>query len=64
MLWGLSAAPQLHRGSFVLANKEGRIERICRMLPQVEHDGTISKSRAAEVQGHLNFAGVFTLPKP
>ena len=54
---------QLHRGSFVLANKEGRIDRICRMLGQVEHDGTISKSRAAEVQGHLNFAGGFYTSK-
>ena len=29
------------------------------MLEQVEHDGTISLSRAAEVQGQLNFAGGF-----
>ena len=54
---------QLHRGSFVLANKEGRIDRICRMLDQIEQAGTISKSRAAEVQGHLNFAGGFFTSK-
>ena len=54
---------QLHVGSFVLANKEGRIDRICRMLEQVEREGVISKSRAAEVQGHLNFAGGFFTSK-
>ena len=54
---------QLHVGSFVLANKEGRIDRICRMLEQVECEGVISKSRAAEVQGHLNFAGGFFTSK-
>ena len=50
---------QLHQGSFVLANKEGRVSRICKMLDLVEQQGTISKSRAAEIQGHLNFAGGF-----
>ena len=51
----------LHRGSFVLANKPGRIQRITRMLEQVSQQGTISKSKAAEVQGHLNFAvGFYT----
>jgi len=54
---------QLHRGSFVLANKQGRVDRICRMLDQVEQLGTISKSRAAEVQGHINFAGGFFTSK-
>ena len=51
----------LHRGSFVLANKPGRIQRITRMLEQVSQEGTITKSKAAEVQGHLNFAvGFYT----
>lgn len=54
---------QLHRGSFVLANKQGRVDRIRRMLDQVEQLGTISKSRAAEVQGHINFAGGFFTSK-
>ena len=52
---------QLHRGSFVMANKAGRIERICGMLRMVEADGFISKNVASEIQGHLNFAaGFFT----
>ena len=52
---------QLHRGSFVMANKAGRIERICSMLRKVEPEGFISKNMAAEIQGHLNFAaGFFT----
>jgi len=33
------------------------------MLEQVECEGVISKSRAAEVQGHLNFAGGFFTSK-
>lgn len=54
---------QLHQGSFVLANKEGRVSRICKMLDLVEQQETISKSRAAEIQGHLNFAGGFFTSK-
>lgn len=51
----------LHRGSFIMANKPGRVERIVRMLEQVAKDGVITKSKAAEVQGHLNFAvGFYT----
>ena len=47
-----------HIGSFVLANEEGRIDR----MPNAGTSGTRwshLKSRAAEVQGHLNFAGGF-----
>ena len=33
------------------------------MLDLVEQQGTISKSRAAEIQGHLNFAGASLLPR-
>ena len=50
---------QLHRGSFVLANKPGRVDRICAMLRSVVEDGYITKSRASEIQGHLNFAAGF-----
>ena len=50
---------QLHRGSFVLANKAGRVERICGMLKSVMDDGCITKNRASEIQGHLNFAAGF-----
>lgn len=54
---------QLHRGSFVLANKPGRIERICNMLREVINDGFIAKNRASEIQGHLNFAAGFYVSK-
>ena len=50
---------QLHRGSFVLANKPGRVDRICAMLRSSIEDGYITKSRASEIQGHLNFAAGF-----
>ena len=54
---------QLHRGSFVLANKPGRIERICNMLRAVMSEGFITKNRALEIQGHLNFAAGFYISK-
>lgn len=54
---------RLHHGTFVLANKQGRVQRIVRMLEQVATDGVISKSKAAEVQGHLNFASGFHTAK-
>ena len=54
---------QLHRGSFVLANKPGRIDRICNMLRAVMNDGFITKNRASEAQGHLNFAAGFYISK-
>ena len=54
---------QLHRGSFVLANKKGRVERICRMFDRVADQGTMSQTLAAEIQGHLNFAGGFFTSK-
>jgi len=43
----------------VLANKAGRVERICGMLKSVMDDGFITKNRASEIQGHLNFAAGF-----
>ena len=54
---------QLHKGSFVLANKPGRIDRICNMLRAVVEDGFIAKNRASEIQGHLNFASGFYISK-
>ena len=53
----------LHRGSFVLANKEGRIPKIISMLERAKAQGSISKNEAAEIQGHLNFASGFFLSK-
>ena len=54
---------QLNKGSFILCNKEGRIERLCAMLTSVKSKGTISKSEAAQIQGHLNFASGFFVSK-
>lgn len=46
---------QLHRGSFVLANKEGRVDKIVSMLREVSTNGYITRAKAAEIQGHINF---------
>ena len=46
---------QLDRGSFVLANKPSRVERISNMLRSEVEDGFITRNRASEIQGHLNF---------
>ena len=53
----------LNKGSFILCNKEGRIERLCAMLESVKCRGAISKSEAAQIQGHLNFASGFFVSK-
>ena len=52
---------ELHLGSFVLANKEGRVPKIIRMLRTLKEQGSVTRNQAAEIQGHLNFAqGFFT----
>ena len=52
---------ELHLGNFVLANKEGRVPKIIRMLRELKEQGSVSRNQAAEIQGHLNFAqGFFT----
>ena len=53
----------LHSGSFVLANKPSRIEKIVKMLDDVSRSGTLSRAQASEIQGHLNFASGFFLSK-
>ena len=53
----------LNKGAFILCNKEGRIERLCAMLQKVGENGFISKSEAAQIQGHLNFASGFYISK-
>ena len=50
-------------GSFTLFNKPSRIEKIVKMLDDVSHSGVLSRSQAAEIQGHLNFASGFFLSK-
>ena len=49
----------LNSGSFVLKNKNGRVEKICSMLEAVAGAGHITRSQAAEIQGHINFATGF-----
>ena len=53
----------LNKGAFILCNKEGRIERLCAMLQKIGENGFISKSEAAQIQGHLNFASGFYISK-
>ena len=53
----------MHRGSFVMANKEGRIPKILAMLAKAKAQGSITKNEAAEIQGHLNFASGYVLSK-
>ena len=53
----------VNKGSFILCNKEGRIQKLCSMLEEVKLKGTISKSEAAQIQGHLNFASGFFISK-
>lgn len=53
----------LNKGSFILCNKEGRIDRLCNMLQSICDNGIISKSEAAQIQGHLNFASGFYTSK-
>lgn len=54
---------ELNKGAFVLCNKEGRIEKLCAMLEVVKSRGVITKSAAAQIQGHLNFASGFFVSK-
>ena len=53
----------IHQGSFTLFNKPSRIEKIVKMLDEVSEKGILSRSHAAEIQGHLNFASGFFLSK-
>ena len=51
--YALNHAPS---GGFEVANKAGRIEKICELLETVEKRGIVTGAQAAEVQGLLNFA--------
>ena len=53
----------LNKGAFILCNKEGRIDRLCAMLEKIAQSGSITKSEAAQIQGHLNFASGFYVSK-
>lgn len=47
----------------IFCNKEGRIERLCGMLEAVKGRGVITKSEAAQIQGHLNLQEVSSYPR-
>ena len=53
----------VNRGSFILCNKEGRIQKLCSMLGEIKLKGSITKAEAAQIQGHLNFASGFFISK-
>ena len=53
----------LGRGSFIMANKEGRVDRICELLRKVSEAGHITRSQASEIQGLINFASSFYISK-
>ena len=42
-------------GSFEVANKAGRLEKICDILQGISEAGRTTSAQAAEVQGLLNF---------
>ena len=54
---------EMHLGRLVIANKLSRVEKISKMLEQIESDGAVSLARASEVQGLLNFAVSFYMGK-
>ena len=51
--YSLDRAPS---GCFEVANKVGRVQKICDLLGAIEERGIVSGAQAAEVQGLLNFA--------
>ncbi|CAE7480278.1 unnamed protein product [Symbiodinium necroappetens] len=54
---GLSVSvAELHRGSLVLANKPGRLERLVELFGQVKSDGAITKHMGQVLVGLLRFA--------
>ena len=40
-------------GNFVISNKDSRVEKLCKMLEDIETAGTITAARASEIQGLL-----------
>ena len=50
-------------GNFVISNKDSRVEKLCKMLEDIEIAGTITVARASEIQGLLNFAVSFYMGK-
>ena len=53
----------LQQGTFVVSNKIGRVEKLCKMLEDIESAGAITAAKASEIQGLLNFAVSFYMGK-
>ena len=49
----------LPKKTFAISNKVSRIEKLCKMLEEVETDRSLSAAKASELQGLLNFAVSF-----
>lgn len=50
---------KLSLGTLTISNKASRIEKLCKMLEEVEKSRTLKAARASEIQGLLNFAVSF-----
>ena len=50
---------QMSLGTLTISNKVSRIEKLCKMLEEVEKSRTLTSARASEIQGLLNFAVSF-----
>ena len=46
-------------GHFVISNKDSRVQKLCKMLEDIEAVGSITTAKASEMQGLLNFAVSF-----
>ena len=49
----------LPKRTFTISNKVSRIEKLCKMLEEIEKDRALSAAKASEIQGLLNFAVSF-----
>ena len=49
----------IQRQTLTITNKASRIDKLCKMLEDVEAARTITAARASEIQGLLNFAVSF-----
>ena len=48
----------LPKKTFAICNKVSLIEKLCKMLEEIEKDRSLSAAKASELQGLLNFAAV------
>ena len=47
---------RMPEGSFTMANKQARVDKLVQMLDKVSCQGAINYAEASELQGLLNFA--------